>query len=57
MDLPHYFPLAATAIDAIGIPPSIYGQMGQQDPHVQHLRPLDAPPCPASAQAGPAVFI
>jgi hypothetical protein len=51
------FPLASAVVDAIDIPPSICGQMGQQDPHVQHPRPLDAPPHPSDAQAGPAVFV
>ena len=54
MDLPQRFPLASAVIDAIDIPPSICGQMGQQDPHVQYPSPLDAPPHPADAQAGPA---
>ena len=58
MDLvPQRFPLASAVVDAINIPPSICSQMGQQDPHVQHPRPLDAPPHPADAQAGPAVFV
>ena len=44
MDLPQRFPLASAVVDAIDIPPSICGQMGQQDPHVQHPSPLDAMP-------------
>ena len=51
------FPLAAAVDDTINIPPSIHCWMGQQDPHVQHPRPLDVPPCPAGTQVGPAVFV
>jgi hypothetical protein len=56
MDLPQRYPLAAAVVYVIDIPPSICGLMGQRDPHVQHPRPLDAPPRSAGAQAGPAVF-
>ena len=57
MDPPQRFPLAAAVVDTIDIPPSIHGQMGQRDPHVQDPRLLDAPPRPAGAQAGPVVFV
>ena len=58
MDLPQRFPLATAAVDdAIDIPPSIHSWMGQRDLHVQHPHLLDAPPCPAGAQVGPAVFV
>jgi hypothetical protein len=57
MDPPQRLPLTAAVVDAIDIPPSIRGRMGQRDTHVQHPRPLDAPPRPAGAQAGPAIFV
>jgi hypothetical protein len=57
MDLPQHFPLAAAVVNAMDIPPSIHGRMGQRDPHVQHPRPLDVSPCSTCAQTGPAVFV
>ena len=57
MDLPQHFPLAAAVVNAMDIPPSIHGRMGQRDPHVQHPRLLDAPPCSAGSQTGPALFV